>query len=137
MVTRDEYAKATERGKRMLADPKGAVSARYDRRTGRIVIRLRSNVEVSFSPKDAQGLEDATPAQLSAVEVSPMGDGIHFPKLDADLWVPGILEGIMGSRKWMAARLGQAGGRATSAAKKAASRANGRLGGRPRKTASR
>ncbi len=134
---RDEYVQATERGKRMLADPKGAVSARYDRRSGRIIIRLRSNVEVSFSPKDAQGLEHATPAQLRDIEVSPLGDGLHWPKLDADLYVPALLEGIMGSRKWMAARLGQAGGRATTPAKKAASRANGRLGGRPRKAARR
>jgi hypothetical protein len=137
MVTRDEYIEATERGKRMLADPKGAVSARYDRRSGRIVIRLRSNLEVSFSPKDAQGLEHATPAQLSEIEIMPLGDGLHWPKLDADLWVPGILEGIMGSRKWMAARLGQAGGKATTPAKKAASRANGKLGGRPKRTARR
>lgn len=137
MVTRDEYVQATERGKRMLADPAGAVSARYDRRSGRIIIRLRSNVEVSFSPKDAQGLEHATPAQLSDVEVLPLGDGLHWPQLDADLWIPGILEGVMGSRRWMAARLGRAGGRATTPAKKAASRANGRFGGRPKKTSRR
>lgn len=137
MVMHDEYVQATERGKRMLADPKGAVSARYDRGRGRVVIRLRSNVEVSFSPKDAQGLERATPAQLSEIEIMPLGDGLHWPQLDADLWVPGILEGIMGSRKWMAARLGQAGGKATTPAKKAASRANGRLGGRPKRAVKR
>ena len=137
MVMHDEYVQATERGKRMLADPKGAVSARYDRGRGRVVIRLRSNVEVSFSPKDAQGLERATPAQLSEIEIMPLGDGLHWPQLDADLWVTGILEGIMGSRKWMAARLGQAGGKATTPAKKAASRANGRLGGRPKRAVKR
>lgn len=137
MVTHDEYVRATERGKRMLSDPAGAAKAWYDRRRGRVVVRLRSNLEISFSPQDAQGLEDATPAQLSEIEVSPLGDGLHWPQLDADLWVPGILAGVMGTRKWMAARLGQVGGQATSPAKKAASRANGKLGGRPRKTAKR
>lgn len=137
MATREEYVQATERGKRMLADPSGVVEAWYDRESGRVVLRLRSNLEVSFSPKDAQGLEHATPAQLRDIEVSPLGDGLHWPKLDADLYVPALLEGIMGSRKWMAARLGRAGGRASSPAKKAASRANGRLGGRPKKAARR
>jgi hypothetical protein len=53
--------------------------------------------------------------------------------LDADLYLPAILEGLLGSKKWMASRLGQVGGRSTSVAKKAASKRNGRLGGRPRK----
>jgi hypothetical protein len=137
MGKRDEYAEATERGERIFAAPTAAVSAHYDRARGRIVVCLRSGVEVSFSPEDAQGLEDATPAQLSEIEITPMRDGLLWPQLDADLWIPGMLEGIMGTRKWMAARLGQAGGQATSPAKKAASRANGKLGGRPKKAAKR
>jgi hypothetical protein len=110
-----------------------AVSAHYDRENGRVVIRLSSNLEVSFLPSDAQGLEKATPSQLDEIEISPSGLGIHFPKLDADLYLPAILQGFLGSRKWMASRLGQAGGKSRSAAKKKASRANGKLGGRPRK----
>jgi hypothetical protein len=88
-----------------------------------------------FSPKNAQGLEHATPTQLAAIEISPSGYGIHFPKLDADLYLPALLEGFLGSRKWMAARLGAAGGSSRSKPKAAAARANGTLGGRPRKTA--
>jgi len=61
----------------------------------------------------------------------------HRPKLDADLYLPGLLEGFLGSKQWMASRLGQMGGKSRSAAKKAASRANGRLGGRPKKAARR
>ncbi|MGD0777782.1 MAG: DUF2442 domain-containing protein, partial [Candidatus Solibacter sp.] len=85
------------------------------------------------SPSDVEGLEDANAAQLSEIEISPSGFGIHFPAVDADLYVPGLLEGILGSKTWMAARLGQIGGQSRSRAKKAASRANGKLGGRPRK----
>jgi hypothetical protein len=110
-----------------------AVAARYDRRIGRIVIQLNTNLDVAFSPRDAQGLENATPAQLSAIEISPSGFGIHFPKLDADLYLPALLEGFLGSRKWMASRLGAQGGKSTSAAKAAAAKRNGRRGGRPRK----
>jgi len=110
-----------------------AVAAHYDRTSGRVVVDLSSKLTVSFSPRDAQGLDSAGPSQLEEIEISPSGLGLHFPKLDADIYVPGLLEGFLGSKKWMAARLGQAGGQSRSRAKKAASRANGRLGGRPRK----
>jgi hypothetical protein len=114
-----------------------AVSAYYDRKSGHIVIQLSSRLILSFSPRDAQGLENARPSQLNEIEITPSGFGIHFPKLDADLYVPGLLEGFLGSKKWMASRLGQVGGRSRSRAKRAASRANGTLGGRPKKAAGR
>ena len=57
------------------------------------------------------------------------------PVIDADLYLPALLDGFLGSKTWMAARMGQVGGRATTQAKQAAARANGRLGGRPRKKA--
>jgi hypothetical protein len=114
-----------------------AVAAYYNKRANRIVISLSTKVEVMFNPSDAEGLEDATPAQLSEIEITPSGFGLHFPKLDADIYVPSLLEGSLGSRKWMAARLGAQGGKARSVAKRTAARANGALGGRPRKSAAR
>lgn len=135
MVLRNNFEMANRRAKNLQATIPQAVSVRYDRKRGRIVIDLSSRLTVSFSPRDAQGLADAEPAQLEAVEITPSGFGIHFPKLDADLYLPSLLEGFLGSRKWMASRLGQAGGQSRSKAKRAASRANGRLGGRPRKIA--
>jgi hypothetical protein len=101
------------------------------------VVHLSSRLIVSFAPEDAQGLEHARPSQLREIEISPSGFGLHFPAVDADLYMPGLLEGFLGSKSWMAARLGQLGGQSTSKAKKAASRANGRLGGRPRKVVQR
>lgn len=112
-----------------------AISARHDRKSGRIVIDLSSKLTLSFSPDDVQGLENAKPSYLEEIEISPSGFGIHFPKLDADLYVPGLLEGLLGSRKWMASILGRTGGQSMSTAKRSASRANGKLGGRPKKTA--
>lgn len=124
---------ASRRARDLQAASPRAVAACYDRRSGRIVIRLSSNLDVGFSPHDAQGLENAKPSQLEAMEISPSGFGIHFPKLDADLYLPSLLEGFLGSKKWMASRLGQLGGQSRSKAKKAAAKANGRLGGRPKK----
>jgi hypothetical protein len=112
-----------------------AVAATYDRRIGRVVVVLDTGLELAFPPHLAQGLEGAKPADLAEIEISPTGLGLHFPRLDADLYVPALLEGVFGSEAWTAARMGRAGGRARSAAKAAAARLNGKRGGRPRKSA--
>ena len=136
MALHDNFEQANQKAKERQSAIPRAVAAHYDRKTGRIVINLSSKLDVSFSPLDAQGLENAKPSQLEEIEISPSGFGIHFPKLDADLYLPALLEGFLGSKKWMASRLGQIGGQARSRGKIAASRANGRLGGRPKKAAS-
>jgi hypothetical protein len=135
MISTKEFEAAKATGQEFRKKNPYALSARYDRKSGRVIINLSSKISVSFSPEDAQGLERARPSQLEEIEVSPSGYGIHFPQLDADFYLPALLEGFLGTRKWMAARLGEAGGRSQSRAKKAASRANGKLGGRPRKRA--
>jgi len=127
---------ATRRAKEMQAKIPHAVSAHYDRRIGRVVISLSNGLEIAFSPKNAQGLETATLPQLQEIEIDGDGLGIRFPSIDVDLYVPGLLEGIFGSARWMAARLGKLGGKSRSAAKTRASRENGRLGGRPKRAAS-
>jgi hypothetical protein len=58
---------------------------------------------------------------------------VYFPRLDVDLHIPSMLEGFLGSRRWMAAQIGKLGGKASSEAKAAAARKNGKLGGRPKK----
>ena len=133
MVAKSEFDRANDLGRETRARFPRAVAARYEDKPGRVVVTLSSKVELSFSPRDVHGLSGARPAELSQIEISPSGHGIYFPKLDADLYVPGLIEGLLGSRKWMAARLGRAGGRSTSTAKRAAARLNGRLGGRPRR----
>lgn len=136
MASKDSYREATKRGKTQRKRTPPAVAARYDRGRDRVVVTLGSGVDVSFSPSSAEGLENATASQLQPIEITPSGLGIYFPKLDADLYLPALLEGVLGSRKWMAAKLGANGGKSTSRAKKRAARANGHLGGRPRKAAS-
>jgi hypothetical protein len=34
------------------------------------------------------------------------------PRLDADLYVPSLMEGVFGTRRWMAEAMGKAGGHA-------------------------
>jgi hypothetical protein len=135
MAKLDEFTAATQRATERRESAPFAVAARYDRRRDRIIVSLNTGFELAFPPRLAQGLEHAAPADLTNIELSPSGFGIHVPKLDAHLYLPALLQGVFGSKAWMAAQLGAAGGRSRSRSKAAAARANGKRGGRPRKLA--
>jgi hypothetical protein len=132
-LAKEEVDRANDRAADRASKTPTATAARYDRRISRLVIDLSSGLSIAFKPRDAQGFEHATPSQLAKIVISPSGLGLHFPAIDADIYLPGLLEGFLGSRRWMAAQLGKAGGSATSNAKTTAVRANGKLGGRPKK----
>jgi uncharacterized protein DUF2442 len=129
----DQVELANTRARKLQSALPRALSARYDRRIGRIVLNLSTGVDLAFPPHIAEGLERATPSELAPIEISPSGFGIHFPRLDADIYLPALLEGFLGSRHWMASRLGAQGGKSKSTAKTAAAQRNGRAGGRPNK----
>ena len=135
MPTSDETFAQAERRAETKRKSGYAVAARYDRRSARIVVMLNTDVQISFPSRLAEGLANASPEALAEIEIRPSGLGLHWPKLDADLYVPGLMAGQLGSQRWMAAQIGAAGGRARSSAKTASSRENGRKGGRPRKAA--
>ena len=137
MAKLDEFTVATRRANERRATEPSATAARYDRRRGRIIVSLSNGLELAFPPAIAQGLKKAKAHDLTDIEISPSGFGIHFPKLDAHLYLPALLRGVFGSKSWIASQLGAAGGAARSAAKTAAARTNGKRGGRPRKTAAR
>lgn len=133
LIDNDIVEAATRRGAAKKAAFPAVVAARYDRRIARIVITLDTGLDLAFAPHLAQGFEEAKPADLDVIEISPSGLGVHFPKIDADIYVPALIEGLLGTRRWMAAENGRAGGKAATSAKAAAARENGKAGGRPRK----
>lgn len=128
-----QVAEATRRGKEKERTEPRARSARYDRKTHRLVIDLTNGTTFIVPCDLLQGLRDAPPKLIAEVEVLPRGYGLHWEKLDQDFTTAGLLAGLFGTRAWMA-ELGRAGGRRTTQKKAAASRENGKLGGRPRKT---
>ncbi len=134
-LTDEAVAAANRRAQAQRSQHPGVLKARFDRRTARLVLNLDSGLQVAFLPAQAQGLEQATADELAEIEISPSGLGLHFPRLDADLYVPALLEGFLGSRRWLAQQRGRLGGVANTEAKAQAARRNGRLGGRPRKVA--
>ncbi len=99
-----EYEAATRRGELMKATWPAAIAVRYDAVARRVVISLSSGIDVSFPPCNAQGLENAGPDDLATAKISPSGFGIHFPRVDADIYIPNLLQGRMGSERWMQAR---------------------------------
>ena len=125
------FAKAAEQGRRILARGPLAIAARYE--AGRIHVELNNGCAFEFPVEHAQGLAGAKATDLRTIEVSAAGLGLHWPKLDADLYVPALVKGVLGTKQWMA-QIGAVGGRAATGAKAAAARTNGKLGGRPRKS---
>jgi hypothetical protein len=83
----------------------------------------------------AEGLADAPRSKLRKIKISPNGLGLHWPLLDADLYVPGLIEGAFGSCRWMQQIGKLGGGSSRSSVKAKASRENGKRGGRPKEKA--
>jgi hypothetical protein len=125
---------AERRGADMLASEPRAAAARYDADSGRIVVDLTNGCTFAFPARRVQELEDATEAEIAAVEIAGAGFGLHWEARDADLTVRGLINGVFGTKAWMS-ELARRAGRSRSPAKAAAARANGRKGGRPRKQA--
>jgi Protein of unknown function (DUF2442) len=109
-----------------------AVKAWYEISSSRVFIEIKNGVVMGFPYQLLEGLELATPEQLSEVEVTPSGYGLHWESLDVDLGVPQLVAGIFGTKTWMK-ELGRLGGMAKSTSKARASQENGKRGGRPRK----
>jgi hypothetical protein len=112
------------------------VSAGYNGTQARLEIGFANGVYLAVPIALIEELQTLsappTAAQLSEVEIWGGGQSVYFPQLDLSLWAPGLLQGVFGTRAWMR-ELARGMGSATSPAKAAAARANGRKGGRPRK----
>lgn len=106
-ISEDVIEQANKRAAWKKSHYPAAVAVRYDQHLGRIIIELTTGVGILIAPRDLQGFQDATLEELSEAEISPSGFGIHFPKLDADVYLPRLLEGFLGTELWMAERKGQ------------------------------
>ncbi len=71
-----------------------AKAARYD--DGHILIEMRSGVEIRFPVQGNPRLAKGTPAQLNRIELSPFG--LHWPDLNEDLSLRGLMEGNYGQK---------------------------------------
>jgi len=125
--------RAKKRGKLERATKLYVVRASYDQKKRQLIIVMANGSSFSFPPKLAEGLARKSAESLSVIEISPMGIGLHWPKLNVDLTVEGLLSGIFGSDQWMLKQHLSKAGKVKSPAKAISSRENGAKGGRPKK----
>ena len=102
----DQLNRARDRAVLSDATEPRAVSAHYDRASSQIVIHLKDGSIFMFPHKLGQGLAGASPDDLSSIEVTYFGIGLHWEALDVDLTVPSLLQGVYGTKAWME-QLGQ------------------------------
>jgi hypothetical protein len=78
-----------------------AQSAHYDPQQDLVIIYLKSGAIFSFPPKLVQGLDHASPEDLSDLWIDAAGQSIHWERLDVDFSIPHLLAGIFGTKNWM------------------------------------
>lgn len=136
-VSDAEYARAVEAGQSRAAS---AQSVRFHRPSKRLQIELQDGVAVMIPIALIQGLDEARVSEIENIEVLANGYALSWPSLDVDVTVAGLVDGVFGTQRWMRqlasgflSEAGRKGGKASTQAKSKAARANGKLGGRPRK----
>jgi hypothetical protein len=108
----------------------GATRAEFDRKRDALIFTMRSGAVATIPRMLVPLVADADPRLANHVELSPMGTSVRFPRLDADFAVQGLIRHAFGVNE-----TNRIAGSTRSPARARASRANGRKGGRPRKTA--
>lgn len=126
-----QYQAAVARGNAERLDRPVPVSVRYEAKPGRIVVEFESGASFMVPTSALQGLAKADPHDLAQVEL--LGEtGLHWPSLDIDFTIAGLMRGVFGTASFMEAQ--RKGGQSRSPEKTAAARRNGLRGGRPRKS---
>lgn len=131
----DEEAARIERATRRAdkTEPRAA-AATYDAATGRLVVTMRSGAILSVAVGDLNvpELDRASPEQFAEVFAGDGGEALFWNEIDVQIGIIALLQIVFQIKTVQSVT--QQAGRARSAAKTAAARANGAKGGRPRKS---
>jgi hypothetical protein len=93
-ITKREFEEANRRGAEMLAKYPAAVAVHYDSDLAQLVIALSNGQQIMVAPQTIRGLEKAGPEDLVDAQISPYGQGIHFPAIDADIYIPALFDSL-------------------------------------------
>ena len=129
-----QIASARRRTAHKLRTEPHAKAIRFDPRTRLVHITMLNDVVLGVPVGMFPGLESATDAQLKDCSVSPAGWSLRWEQLDADYSVVAITVMALG-KKAVSRVAASIAGATKSPAKASAARRNGKLGGRPRKSA--
>ncbi len=136
-----QFKAATTRGAEHLATLPKADSAKYDKKSRRLILEMANGTTLLIPVNLIQGLQTGDDAALSDFDLMLEGSQIHWRALDVQFYIKSLLEGVFGTSKWMdnlkehLSKAGKKGGASRSEAKRNASAENGRKGGRPKKAA--
>ena len=75
-----------------------ATAARYDAAAKRLIVSISNGQELVIPTCLIQDLADADPADLIEIEITPAGLGLHWPRIDAGVYVPSLISGVFGTR---------------------------------------
>jgi hypothetical protein len=131
------YAKLQAQSERNNAKPRRFRSVRFDEKRKNIALGLENGVEIALPVSAIRELVGVSIRHLRELRLSVSGEAIVLSSADVHMSTDGLLRDIvrMLPREFITAQFAAAGGAKTSPAKTAASAANGRLGGRPKKSA--
>ncbi len=135
-----QFKAASERGAAHLAALPKADSAKYDKKSKRLILEMENGTTLLIPVNLIEGLQTGDDTTLSDFELMLGGSQIHWYALDVQFYVKSLLEGVLGTSRWTnnlkehLSNAGRKGGASRSQAKRTASAENGRKGGRPRKT---
>ena len=103
VVTTDEQIEAAIEQSKHLPELPTALSATYDPRLDLIILRIDDGRRLVIQREEMEGLEDATEAQLSHIEIFG-GLDIAWPDLDVDHYLPYLMEGKYATERWKQSR---------------------------------
>src|ERR1700688_1951216 len=95
-TTSDEIDAALRRA-RLEPEAPTAVEAKYHAPTDMVIIIMASGRRVAIPREEIQVLATAPRSKVSEVEIENFGTALHWPKLDLDLSIEGLLRGITGT----------------------------------------
>ncbi len=95
------HEEAVKRGEERCRTELRVLSAKYDRKTNRLILELHNKSTFIVPCNLLQGLADAEPKLIAEVEIWSDGTALHWEKLDADFLVAPLLQGVFGGKTWM------------------------------------
>lgn len=97
-IDRTRFRGARARGEARRKDPWAVVDARYDRRSETVILMFGSGASMTIPRGVIPGLECEPVSALETLVLSPAGDVLRWPLLDADVYLPGLVERAFGNQ---------------------------------------
>lgn len=98
-----ELEAALRRGALERAQRPTPVDVRYERASGAIIVSFADGANFAVPARALEELENASDEDLA--EVALLGEtGLHWERLDVDFSIAGLMQGVFGTARFMAAR---------------------------------